>query len=321
MPLRLSRRAAGAAAPVSLSDRAYAAIREEILRGQLRPGTPLSRRRLARELGMSVLPVTDALRRLEVDGLVESRARAGTRVRVPSDADIHALYELREALETQAARLFARKATPAERLELKVLAGQVDTLFSRMPGCDDPDFRFQVHSQHVRFHMFIAQHARSRLLGEMIERNHVLILNWLFDVGARRTPLPRHFHTRLVDALVSGDPNAADVAMRAHVQYRPVGDRGELRRADGVRVARAETSGDGGQPRQHESTKKKVLASKDELQPDLNLPRVDPRAGQHAEVGRSQLTARLIEEGAVGQIEDLDAGLEIFRTHHESLVG
>ena len=84
VPLRLTERGAGMASPVSLSDRAYGAIREEILRGQLRPGTPLSRRRLAQELGMSVLPVTDALRRLEVDGLVESRARAGTRVRVPS---------------------------------------------------------------------------------------------------------------------------------------------------------------------------------------------------------------------------------------------
>src|SRR5262245_16135781 len=121
-PLRLSQRGAGAASPVSLAGRGYGAIREGILRGQLRPGTPLSRRRLARELGMSVLPVTDALRRLEVDGLVESRARAGTRVRVPCDADIHAVYELREALETQAARLFARKATPAARLAPKVLA-------------------------------------------------------------------------------------------------------------------------------------------------------------------------------------------------------
>ena len=44
---------------------AYAAVREEILRGQLRPGTPVSRRRFARELGMSVVPVTDALKRLE----------------------------------------------------------------------------------------------------------------------------------------------------------------------------------------------------------------------------------------------------------------
>lgn len=204
----------------SLADEAYFAIRDEILRGQLRPGTPLSRRRLALELGMSVLPVTDALRRLEDDGLVESRARAGTRVRVPSADDIRALYELREALESQAARLFAQRATAAERLELHRLGDQVDVLFARLPGAgDDPAFRFTVHSQHVQFHMCIAEHARSPLLKQMIERNHVLILNWLFDVGARRTALPADFHARLADAVVSGDPDAADAAVRAHVRY------------------------------------------------------------------------------------------------------
>src|SRR5712692_7692891 len=217
-PLR--RTPGGRGSPVSLSDRAYAAIRDEILRGQLRPGMPLSRRRLAQELGMSVLPVTDALRRLEADGLVESRARAGTRVRVPSDADIRALYELREALESQSSRLFAQKAKPAERRELKALAGRVDALFNRLHASgDDPAFRFTVHSQHVRLHMFIAQHARNHLLTEMIERNHVLILNWLFDVGARRSPLPPDFHAQLVEALVSGDPEVADTAMRGHVRY------------------------------------------------------------------------------------------------------
>ncbi|MBI1872618.1 MAG: GntR family transcriptional regulator [Acidobacteria bacterium] len=205
---------------VRLADEAYRAIREEILRGQLRPGTPLSRRRLAGELGMSVLPVTDALRRLEDDGLVESRARAGTRVRVPSETDIRELYELREALETQSARLFAQRATPAQRLELRRLAARVDLLFSRLPSSgNDPAFRFTVHNHHVRFHLRIAEHAGSRLLKQMIERNHVLILNWLFDVAARRTPLPRTFHARLAKALVSGDPEAADAAMRAHVRY------------------------------------------------------------------------------------------------------
>jgi DNA-binding GntR family transcriptional regulator len=210
----------GGGSPVSLSDQAYRAIREVILRGQLRPGMPLSRRRLAQELGMSVLPVTDALRRLEADGLVESRARAGTRVRVPSHDDIRALYELREALETQSARLFAQKATPAERRELKGLAERVDALFNGLPSSgDDPALRFKVHNHHVRLHMFIAEHSRSRLLTEMIERNHVLILNWLFDVGARRSALPPDFHARLVEALVSGDPDVADEAMRRHVRY------------------------------------------------------------------------------------------------------
>ncbi len=103
---------------VSLADEAYLAVRDEILRGQLGPGTPLSRRRLATQLGMSVLPVSDALKRLEEDGLVETRARAGTRVKVPTRSDVRELYELREALETQAARLFAERATAVHRREL-----------------------------------------------------------------------------------------------------------------------------------------------------------------------------------------------------------
>jgi DNA-binding GntR family transcriptional regulator len=204
----------------SLADEAYGAILEEILRGQLRPGTPLSRRRLAQELGMSVVPVTQALRRLEEAGLVESRARAGTRVRVPSKTDVRELYELREALETQAARLFAQRATPAQRDGLRRLAGRLDTRFSRLPlNGHNAAFRFAVHSEHVRFHMRIAEIASSHLLQQMIERNHVLILNWLFDVAGRRTLLPPGFHAQLADALVSGDVEKAETAMRAHVRY------------------------------------------------------------------------------------------------------
>jgi DNA-binding GntR family transcriptional regulator len=205
---------------ISLCDKAYLAIRDEILRGQLRPGTPLSRRRLARELGMSVLPVTDALRRLEGDGLVESRARAGTRVRVPSEKDVRELYDLREALETQSARLFAERATPAQRNEMRRLGAQVDELFERLKAdSSDPAFRYEVNSRHVAFHMRIAEHANSSVLCRMIERNHVLILNWLFDVAGRRTPLPPRFHSELVEAIVSGDVARADAAMRAHVRY------------------------------------------------------------------------------------------------------
>jgi DNA-binding GntR family transcriptional regulator len=205
---------------VSLADEAYLAVRDEILRGLLRPGTPLSRRRLARQLGMSVLPVSDALKRLEEDGLVETRARAGTRVKVPTPTDVRELYELREALETQAARLFAERATAAQRRELQRMAGIVDTLFARLAGDGEDDgFRFAVHGEHLRFHMRIAEHANSQLLKQMIERKHVLIMNWVFDLTGRRTPLPPGFHARLAEALVSGDPATADGLMREHVRY------------------------------------------------------------------------------------------------------
>ena len=214
----------------SLADQAYATIRENILRGHLRPGTPLSRRRLADDLGMSIVPIAEALRRLEDDRLVESRARAGTRVRVHTDDDVRELYELREALETQSARLFSQRATPGQRLEVRRLAEQLDVLFSRLASnMDDAEFGFAVHTHHVQFHMRIAEHARSPLLKLMIERQHVLILNWLFDLTGRRTPLPPGFHARLAEALVSRDAARADAAMRGHVRYGLTEVSGQIR--------------------------------------------------------------------------------------------
>jgi hypothetical protein len=57
------------------------------------------------------------------------------------------------------------------------------------------------------------------------------------------------------------------------------------------------------------------------FQSDLNLPGIQPRARERTEAGRSQLVARLIEDRAIGQIEGLDAHLQVLRTYREPLVG
>src|SRR5580704_6392052 len=101
----------------SLAVRAYLDIRNQILKGELPVGMALARRKLAAALNISVPPVGEALQRLEREGLVESRPRAGTRVRVPTRQDIKDRSLVREALETQAARLFAEHATAAEKRE------------------------------------------------------------------------------------------------------------------------------------------------------------------------------------------------------------
>src|SRR5215813_12808108 len=104
---------------VSLAAEAYVVLRDRILRGELPIGKVISRRKLATELGMSLLPVSEAFMRLEFEGLLESRPRAGTRVRIPTEDDVRGHYVVREALEAEAARLFAEVATPRERLELQ----------------------------------------------------------------------------------------------------------------------------------------------------------------------------------------------------------
>src|SRR5436853_2068282 len=112
----------------TLSSEAYESVRTRILRGELSLGESISRRRIAAELGMSFLPVSEALLKLEFEGLLESRPRAGTRVRIPSREDVQGHYIVREALEIQAARLFSQLATPRERIELNKLAGRCDSL-------------------------------------------------------------------------------------------------------------------------------------------------------------------------------------------------
>src|SRR3954452_9443495 len=141
-------------APASLAAEAYEFVKQRILHGALPMGQVISRRKIAAELGMSFLPVSEALLRLEHEGLLESRPRAGTRVRVPTRPDVQGHYVVREALESQAAMLFAEQATRDERSELLKLAVRVDALSTQSDGN-----RFVYLGLHEKLHRRIAEGA------------------------------------------------------------------------------------------------------------------------------------------------------------------
>jgi len=207
--------------PASLSARAYQVILRRILKGAVPMGGELSRRRLAAELGMSILPIAEALQRLQNEGIVETQPRVGTRVRVPTAADVRERYEVREALESQTARLFCRMASDADRAQLRQHAECVDLLYRRyFEGSEaDPEFLYQVQETHAEFHLQIAGVSGCGSLRTMLETNQVLTFNWLYDVAAARPLLPAGFHAQLAEALCTQDEEAADRAMRAHVRY------------------------------------------------------------------------------------------------------
>lgn len=204
----------------SLSLRAYLEIRNQILKGELPVGVALSRRNLATQLGISVPPVSEALQRLEREGLLESRPRVGTRVRVPTREDVEDRSLVREALETQAARLFAERATPAEKKELRQMGRQVDQLYA---ACETTatsrDFLFSAHTYHMNLHLRIADCARCPALREAIEKEQVLVFNWLFDTAVQRRSLASNYHARLTDVVARGTPAQADAAMRQHIRH------------------------------------------------------------------------------------------------------
>jgi DNA-binding GntR family transcriptional regulator len=195
-----------------LAGEAYVIVRERILRGELLIGQVISRRKIAAELGMSFLPVSEALLRLEHDGLLESRPRAGTRVRVPTRQDVEGHYVVREALESQAAMLFAMQATRDERSELSKLATRVDALSAQPEGN-----RFIYLGLHEKLHRRIAECARCAALSDAISRTSALASTWLCATKPATLNPPTH-HEDLVRVLTSEEPAAAAEAMRAHIR-------------------------------------------------------------------------------------------------------
>lgn len=205
-----------------LSERAYEYIREQILRGHLSFGSRISRKEVAKTLGISLLPVSVALQRLENESLVECVPRVGTRVRVPTPQDIRGFYVVREALESQAARLFAQRADAKDKAEIFELARELDELEHRVSTIKEPmeDELYELRRRHMLFHMRIAELAECPFLCQLLSRNQILVFNWFYDRLFGRLALPERWHEQLAEALAQGDVEIADRAMRTHVRYR-----------------------------------------------------------------------------------------------------
>jgi len=208
----------------TLTHRVYRILHDEILSGTLRPGHRLVRKTMAKRLGVSPMPITEALYMLEVDGLVESRPLYGCRVRPLTMEDVINDHVLREAVECQAARMCAKNITEADIPRLLNAAKQLD----RMIAGGDPRSKLGMQ-MHLDFHMDIARHAGFASLAEELQRvwfRRYMRLNWI--KATHYTRVPEDWHQQLVQVIASRDPDKAEAKMREHVCYGEKDDRAAL---------------------------------------------------------------------------------------------
>ena len=115
--------------PIQVKSKAqavYDVLRERILDSQYAPGQPLSIDGLARELGVSKIPVREAIKRLEAERLVEVVLHVGARIAPISLADAENIYPIRHALNDLATRLAVPRITDAELDRLDRLQAEMD---------------------------------------------------------------------------------------------------------------------------------------------------------------------------------------------------
>ena len=110
---------------LTLSQRVYEHLRDEILADHLLPGTELSEVALSRELAISRGPIREAMGRLAAEGLITMRPRRRAEVRSLTPQELIDAYQVREALEVMAVRLLIPRVTEADLARLEELIDQM----------------------------------------------------------------------------------------------------------------------------------------------------------------------------------------------------
>ena len=200
--------------PASLADKAYLAIRDQLIMLEIEPGEPIDDDLLAKSLGMGRTPVREALKRLESDRLVVSYSRRGTFATGMDIADLAHVSEIRVQLEPLAARRAAERAPRATRTELADLAARVQEIDIARTG------RAELMRWDLTVHRAIYRAANNPHLEDVLirydnlaTRIHCMFLDRLSTLDMEVVAE----HVALLRAIADGDADRADDLARGHV--------------------------------------------------------------------------------------------------------
>ncbi len=187
-------------------------LREAIIVGELKPGERLMEIQLAEKMGVSRTPVREAIRKLELEGLVEMLPRKGAHVADLSTKDIMDVLEVRSTLDGLASSLSAARITDDEIKELKHVLAQFDNFVEKnnIHGSIKKD---------VEFHDIIYRSSRnekliqiSNNLREQVQRYRIIYIK---DYGSSKELVKEH--AEIYEAIAGRDPKAAMNSAVKHI--------------------------------------------------------------------------------------------------------
>src|SRR5450755_2077750 len=194
----------------TLADRAFGALHEAILAGHLAPGERLPIEELGVALGMSAMPIREALRRLDAAGLVENIPHRGGRVTKLSIPDLAEVYEARLALEPLAVR---RAAPRFGEAEAALATARLEAL-NELPDDNSPE----TWAAHTAFHFALYEAAESTWLLRLIQPLWETSQRYRLAVRvARKLDTRRAEHATILRACIDHDADRAARSLHNHL--------------------------------------------------------------------------------------------------------
>ncbi|HSB91259.1 MAG TPA: GntR family transcriptional regulator [Anaerolineales bacterium] len=199
-----------------LAEQTYQVLKDRILRRQLHPGERISVDDIARRLHVSRTPVTDALKRLAVEGLVEIIPRRGTFVSSLTARDVGELFDVRAVIELYAARrivcedkteeFLRRVAQPMERMRRATASGDYRDYSAFMDG--DRDFH----------QAMVDLTGNTRLAAVYAELNvHIQVSRAHYLSTVEEAVQALREHDAIIAAFRTHDPSAVQESLEAHI--------------------------------------------------------------------------------------------------------
>jgi len=197
----------------SKRDLVVAEIREAILNGELAPGVRLVIDDLAEKLGVSTIPVREALQQLHADGYIVFEPFIGARVAGIAAESIVEVFTLLEAMEVTSSRMACGRLGPEELADLQTIVARMDTLTSDAEAWSQ---------ENRRFHEFICARAGTQLVASLITKvlDHWdrLHRHFLKEVFVSHLPIAQKQHWQILRAIRSGDADQVERLVRKHNQ-------------------------------------------------------------------------------------------------------
>jgi DNA-binding GntR family transcriptional regulator len=192
---------------------AYNEIRQRILSSEYEPGVPLSEYQIAALLKLSRTPVREALKQLEQEGLVWSIPQKGVFVTDLTVSDVDEIYEIREQLETFAARVAAVEMSDDE-------VAQLITDLQRAKEAPDGPSVEDAFEADIRLHAAIIAVTRNRRLAQILAtlRDQVHRIRTLSTRVPGRLEAALEEHIEIMESIQRRDPDGAVKAMANHLK-------------------------------------------------------------------------------------------------------
>lgn len=195
-----------------LRDVVFQTLRQAILKGELQPGERLMEIKLAEKLGVSRTPIREAIRKLELEGLVVMIPRKGAAVANITEKDTKDVLEVRRTLEMFAVEVACDRITPEQLQALKAAA----KAFEASKGSNDV---IRIAENDMKFHEIIYEATQNERLVQMLnnlrENMYRYRIEYLKDPNYYDSLVREH--RKILEAIETKDRENARIYMRDHI--------------------------------------------------------------------------------------------------------